>query len=300
MSTIHLLIFSLMMPGSAFAKGLTAPLTSKAVLQSIEADGAAKTRDLIWKNKELERSFMKGVASGEEEWLVVASKIRNVSDAGFTEGIWISMSEALTKNPVAVLKLIGPEFPVEQICSVPFIEPSEARVKRHMKAVEKALKPLQDGPEALLAKRCLVRVQDTDAVSKMTAKSVDKEIATRGAKEVWAHFAEHDAKFDKLKSSLYGTQDMNWIRIVSQLRPLMDDLHGVEIDRALTIAMELHAEALLPYFGHGFAIERVCTVEFLDKKYAAATRDSIVKALAPLESGAQKDVAQRCRKLVEK
>lgn len=297
---MRLLILVFLVSVVGFAKGLTAPLTSKAMLESIEENGATKTRDLILKNRKLENSFLKGIASGEAEWLVVAAKMRKVSDAGFTEGILIAMSEALTKNPVPVLKLIGPEFPVDQICSVAFIEPSNAVVKRHVKAVEKALKPIQEGPEAALAKKCLTRVQDTDAVAKMTAKSVDKEIKSNGAKAVWEHLAEHDAKFDKVKNSLYGIQDMNWVRITAQLRPLMDDLHGAEIDRALTGVMELHPEAILPYFGHGFDVDRVCSVAHLDKKYAEATRESLVKALTPLESSAQKDIAQKCKKLIEK
>ncbi len=297
---MHLLTLIFLVCAVGFSKGLTAPLTSKAVLASIEENGAAKTRDAVLKNRKLENSFLKGIASGEAEWLVVSAKMRKVSDAGFTEGILIAMSEALTKNPGPVLKLIGPEFPVDQICSVPFIEPTKAVVKRHVKAVEKALKPIQHGPEAALAKRCLMRVQDTEAVSKITAKSIDQEIKTNGAKAVWEHLAEHDAKFDKVKNSLYGIQEMNWIRITAQLRPLMDDLHGTEIDKALTSVMELHPEAILPYFGHGFDVDRVCSVAHLDKKYAEATRESLVKALTPLEASAQRDIAQKCKKLVEK
>lgn len=285
---------------SSFAKPLSLPLSSKAVLESIEADGPKKTRDVLSKNKKLETSFLKGISSGEADWLVVAAKMRKVSDSGFTHGILIAMSEALTKNPVDVLKLIGPEFPIDKVCSVPFIEPSVARVKRHMKSVEKALKPIQDGPVAPLAKKCMTRVLDTDAVSKMAAKSVDNEIKIKGPQAFWAHLAEHDAKFDKVRDSLLSGQDMNWVRISAQLRPFMDDLHGAEIDRALTGVMELHPEAILPYFGHGFDIDRVCSVGHLDKKYADATRESILKALTPLESGAQKDMAQKCRKLVEK
>lgn len=297
---MRLFILMILVSSPAFSKDLSVPLTSKAVLQSIEENGAAKTRDVLWKNRKLGNSFNKGIASGEAEWLVVAAKMRKVSDAGFTSDILISMSEALTKNPIAVLKLIGPEFPEERICSVPFIEPTDAVVKRNMKAVEKALKPIQDGPQAPLAKKCLTRVLDTEAVSKMTAKSVDKELKAKGAKAVWDHLAEHDAKFDKMKVSLFGGQDMNWVRIAAQLRPLMDDLHGAEIDQALTGVMELHPEAILPYFGHGFDVDRVCTVGHLDKKYAEATRETIVKALTPLESGAQKDIAQKCKKLVER
>ena len=204
------------------------------------------------------------------------------------------MAEALTKNPTAVLNYIGPEFPIEKICSVPFIEPSPAVVKKHIKAVEKALTPIPEGEHAALAKNCLTRVQDTEAVAKMTAKLVDKEISASGAKAVWEDLEAHDAKFDKLRNSLYGGQDLNWVRIASQLRPLMDDPHGAKIDNALTNVLERHPEAILPYFGHGFDLDRICSVGHLQTSDRVQTRDRLLKVLSPLVTGPNSDLVKKC------
>ena len=85
------------------------------------------------------KAVMSAVETGSPEWLSIAAKLLSVVDAGTTSDLYFALSLALIKNPEGVLSLVGPDLPLENLCSVPFIEPDRKTVVSHQRAVRAAL-----------------------------------------------------------------------------------------------------------------------------------------------------------------
>jgi len=91
-----------------------------------------------WKN------LLSNIESGNGEWLQVAVAIRPGVDASTGEDLTFAIASALRKNPVTVLKLIGPGFPLEHVCDVPLIEPNDAQVAAWKRDALAALSRVKD------------------------------------------------------------------------------------------------------------------------------------------------------------
>ena len=63
----------------------------------------------------------------------------------------VSLAIALTRNPSGVLSLTGPNLSIEQVCTVPFIEPDEKTIREHKLKVKAALRQVTS--EALSSKK---------------------------------------------------------------------------------------------------------------------------------------------------
>jgi hypothetical protein len=127
---------------AAVAFAQTATLTPENVLKEIEAKGAkAVMSQWFYANngRDWERLLDK-IDTGADAWLEVARKIRPGTDAGATLGLKVSLAIALTHNPEGVLKMVPDTFPMEEICTVPFIESSKAKDMAHIRKVRLALK----------------------------------------------------------------------------------------------------------------------------------------------------------------
>ncbi len=86
------------------------------------------------------QKLLRHVSSGQKVWLHIALKLHAGADAGYGEDLNFALAQGLIHNPVEVLKLSDDAFPVEAICSVPLIEPTDQQVKawktRALKALE--------------------------------------------------------------------------------------------------------------------------------------------------------------------
>ncbi len=74
------------------------------------------------------------IASGRTEWVTLAPKLADGTDAGSSEELGIDLALALPKNPTVVLRSIndkpwreGGIIGVERVCGAPFIEDTEPR-----------------------------------------------------------------------------------------------------------------------------------------------------------------------------
>ncbi|MGE4482113.1 hypothetical protein [Acidocella sp.] len=70
------------------------------------------------------------ISTGNNEWLEVAAALRPGTDAGTGEDLTGALAYALLKNPQGVLPLTGGDIPLDAVCGVPLIEPTDAQVAK--------------------------------------------------------------------------------------------------------------------------------------------------------------------------
>jgi hypothetical protein len=100
------------------------PLTADAVIAEMNKTSPADYVKTHGVNSPVYQNIMAQIESGDAGWLNVAQKLRAVTDAGATEAIDISVARALPKAPAAVIALANTGFPIDKICTSPFIEPA--------------------------------------------------------------------------------------------------------------------------------------------------------------------------------
>jgi hypothetical protein len=120
-------------------------LTASALRTAIAREGAAPVvHQLTAGSGTSWARVIDQIGSGRGDWLDVARALRPGVDAGSGEDLTSAVAAALKHNPAAVLSLTGPDFPIEQICTVPLIEPTDAQVKRWRDEVFAALRQVKD------------------------------------------------------------------------------------------------------------------------------------------------------------
>jgi hypothetical protein len=70
---------------------------------------------------------MNGIATGDSVWLEVADKLTPAS-ASAEASLSIALASALPRSPGRVLRLLGPKYPVEEICTIPFLKPESTLI----------------------------------------------------------------------------------------------------------------------------------------------------------------------------
>jgi hypothetical protein len=96
--------------------------------------------DRIWNSDRALDQLITKVSSGDAEWLAIAVKLHEVSDAGADELLEMAMSRALARRPVNVLSILSSDnepdkFQVEAICGggMLYISASDAEVEKWRK-----------------------------------------------------------------------------------------------------------------------------------------------------------------------
>jgi hypothetical protein len=132
---------------------------SGAVIRQIESQGATSVvRELTAGNGKRWESVTRAIETGSQAWLDVANKLIVATDAGRTEELEFALSLGLTRNPVGVLSLVGPNLPIDRVCSVPYIEPDEKTVAIYRMKVKYALRKVTDPNLASRKAACLSAV----------------------------------------------------------------------------------------------------------------------------------------------
>ena len=101
--------------------------SAEVVLSEIKLGGAADVAKRIDANESFGRSVMNGIETGDSAWLEVADKIAPASGAA-EASLAIALASALPHSPERVLSLLGPKYPVEDVCGIPFLRPDSALV----------------------------------------------------------------------------------------------------------------------------------------------------------------------------
>jgi hypothetical protein len=116
--------------------------SAELVLSEIKIGGAANVAKRIDADESFGRSVMNGIGSGDSTWLVVADRIAPAS-ATTEASLAIALAEALLRAPASVLTLLGPKYPAEEVCGMPFLKADSNAVMAYYDSATKALQTVQ-------------------------------------------------------------------------------------------------------------------------------------------------------------
>lgn len=140
------------------------PVTQEEIrLAHYAYSGPAIVRKLTEGNAENWNMIMDRISNGDENWITYVNYIAPGTDAGTTTDLIVSMAYGLSKNPSAVLAQgsHGFGFSLEQLCSLPFIEPTYDFVKNYGQETLEALQQV-DKPYLTDARdTCIRRLRDS-------------------------------------------------------------------------------------------------------------------------------------------
>jgi len=129
---------------------------AKAVSDEIDSKGAASVvKKLNSSNGSQWKALIRGIETGAPEWLVVARKLSTATDAGRTTDLYFALSLALTRNAEGVLSILGPNLPVEKVCTVPYIEPDEKTIRTYRLKARSSLRKVTSAELESKKKACL-------------------------------------------------------------------------------------------------------------------------------------------------
>lgn len=112
--------------------------SAELVLSEIKLGGAANVSKRIDSDENFGRSVINGIATGDSLWLQVAQNLTPASAAAEAT-LSIAMASALTRSPERVLGLVGPKYPVEEVCGIPFLKADSSQVTSYHDAAIAAL-----------------------------------------------------------------------------------------------------------------------------------------------------------------
>lgn len=99
-------------------------LTSNSVVSAIAKSGAKTILDHLYEDQRQWNALLAAIATGQEDWLRIAKKLRRVSDAGAREQLELAAGEALEHRPASVLSIIAADFGIASICGAPHVDDS--------------------------------------------------------------------------------------------------------------------------------------------------------------------------------
>jgi hypothetical protein len=100
---------------------------------------------------------MNGIESGDSAWLEIADKITPASGAA-AASLAIALASALPRSPERVLALLGPKYPVEDVCDIPFLKPEPALITSYHDAAAAALGKVPGGPLTRVRDACVAEL----------------------------------------------------------------------------------------------------------------------------------------------
>jgi hypothetical protein len=151
----HAIVLVVALSVAWWARGADSGISASSIMSEIARDGAAKVLSRLTEGSGAAwDGVVAHIASGQDEWLGVARALRATVDAGTGEALTQALSKALANNPTGVLMMTGKDFPIAQICDVPFIEPTESQVARWKHKVLAALEQVTDTSLSEKARAC--------------------------------------------------------------------------------------------------------------------------------------------------
>jgi hypothetical protein len=132
---------------AASLAGAAGPITVDAVEASLVDNGPRATLEAYFSCENYDASAYPAIAGGSAEWVALAEKMIEHSDACYTEGIQAALGEAMRKSPRHVLRLVDktPALGADHIC-LPFIsneQPIAAQAKELQKS-RRAISAVRD------------------------------------------------------------------------------------------------------------------------------------------------------------
>jgi hypothetical protein len=119
--------------------------SAELVLSEIRMGGGAQVARRIDADESFGRSVMNGIATGDSAWLDVAEQLRPASAAA-AASLSIALASALPRSPQRVLAALGPKYPVEDVCSIPFLKAESTLVTSYHDEAVAALSRVDSAP----------------------------------------------------------------------------------------------------------------------------------------------------------
>jgi hypothetical protein len=94
--------------------------SAEFVLSEIKLRGRSAVSKRLDSDESFGRSVMTGIATGDSVWLDVASRLTPPS-ASTEASLAIALASALPHSPSRVLALLGRNYPIEEVCGIPFL-----------------------------------------------------------------------------------------------------------------------------------------------------------------------------------
>lgn len=161
-----LLSVGMLVPISSFSQD-TFPVrpAARQIMAWIQQMGAKETLDkALYPNNARFDYVTRQIATGKRDWLLVASKIKPVSDAGSASGINDALASAMKVAPTDVLLLLGDDLDRDDgksmFCmNLIGIEPEEG-VLPYLRAVEKRLVNIRSQAIVWRRDRCVEQIRE--------------------------------------------------------------------------------------------------------------------------------------------
>jgi hypothetical protein len=136
--------------------------TAETVLSEIKLGGAANVAKRIDADESFGRSVMNGIETGDSAWLQVAANITPASGAA-AASLSIALASALPRSPERVLALLGPRYPVEDVCGIPFLKPDSTLVVSYHDEAVAALGRVRSVPLTSVRDACRLELDSARA-----------------------------------------------------------------------------------------------------------------------------------------
>ena len=127
--------------------------SAELVLSEIKLGRSANVAKRIDSEESFGRSVMNGIATGDSSWLDVAGQLTPAS-ATAAASLSIALASALPRSPERVLALLGPKYPVEEVCGIPFLKPDSTLVTSYHDEAVAALTRVRSAPLAPIRDAC--------------------------------------------------------------------------------------------------------------------------------------------------
>lgn len=125
--------------------------SAELILAEIKLGGGPNVAKRIDADESFGRAVLNGIATGDSAWLDVAEKLTPAS-ASAEASLSIALASALPRSPRRVLALLGPKYPVEEVCAIPFLKPESTLITTYHDEAVAALNRVDSAP--------LVKVRD--------------------------------------------------------------------------------------------------------------------------------------------
>jgi hypothetical protein len=117
--------------------------SADVVLSEMKVRGAASVAKRLDSDESFGRSVLNGISTGDSLWLEVASRLVPAS-ATAEASVSMALASALPRSPTKVLALVGPKYPLEEVCGIPFLRPDSAFVATYHDNAIAALSRVRD------------------------------------------------------------------------------------------------------------------------------------------------------------
>ena len=161
---LSLALFLILTFGIIFNSTAAQNPSATSILFEIHKQGTKTVFTRLW-NSSHWNFVIKQIETGDKNWLRVATKLYEATDAGASEMLILAAGVALDKAPYSVLETAAPVFSVENVCGYPDLGDPRFNTKvkslAYLDARIKTVRSLKQEEVALLRERCLETLNKT-------------------------------------------------------------------------------------------------------------------------------------------